>query len=131
MQRRRFYAPPKALEGKAVVLGPDESHHLIRVLRMKPGDEAFVFDGEQREYRCRVSQFDGPLARLRDGDVVRLCGHDGTLEALNVGLTAREPIAPPSPPIGTGRELFAFMRATANDAERGASAMLHAMEPLA
>jgi 16S rRNA (uracil1498-N3)-methyltransferase len=31
---------------------------------MKPGDEAFVFDGEQREYQCRVSRFDGRLARL-------------------------------------------------------------------
>ena len=36
----------------------------------------------------------------------------------------------PPPPVGTGRELFAFMRATADNAERGASAMLHAMEEI-
>ena len=70
----------------------------------------------------------GPLARLRDGDVIRLCGHDGGLEALGVDLAARDPVPPPPPPVGTGRELFAFMRATADDAERGGSAMLHAME---
>ena len=79
---------------------------------------------------CPEALNDGPLARLRDGDVVRLCGHGGVLEAVDVDLAARDPAPPPPPPAGTGRELFAFMRATADDAERGASAMLHAMEGL-
>ena len=70
----------------------------------------------------------GPLAGLRDGDVVRLCAGRGQLEAVDVDLAAREPAAPPPPPLGTGRELFAFMRATADLAEQGASAMLHAMD---
>ena len=65
---------------------------------------------------------------MRDGDVIRLCGNGGELEALGVDLAAREPAEPPPPPIGTGRELFAFMRATANNAEHGGSAMLQAME---
>jgi phosphogluconate dehydratase len=76
---------------------------------------------------CPEALNDGPLARLRDGDVVRLCGSKGTLEAVGVDLASRDPASPPPPPVGTGRELFAFMRATANDAERGGSAMLHAM----
>ena len=70
----------------------------------------------------------GPLSRLRDGDMVRLCGHRGVLEAVDVDLSAREPVGPPPPPVGTGRELFAFMRSGADDAEHGASAMLGAME---
>ena len=70
----------------------------------------------------------GPLALLRDGDVVRLCGPTGTLAVLGVDLSTRTPAAPPPPPLGTGRELFAFMRAGADNAEHGASAMLHAME---
>ena len=77
---------------------------------------------------CPEALNDGPISRLRDGDLVRLCGNSGQLEAVNVDLAARDPAPPPSPPIGTGRELFAFMRATADDAERGASAMLHAMD---
>jgi phosphogluconate dehydratase len=67
---------------------------------------------------------------LQDGDVVRLCGPRGLLEVVDVDLDSREATAPPPPPIGTGRELFAFMRATADNAEHGASAMLHAMEPI-
>jgi phosphogluconate dehydratase len=68
----------------------------------------------------------GPLAKLRDGDLVRLCAESGTLDAL-VGpaeWTAREAAAPPRSIFGTGRELFASMRRGADDAERGASAML-------
>jgi phosphogluconate dehydratase len=71
---------------------------------------------------------DGPLARLRDGDVVRLCGHDGHLKALGVDLAARDPVPAPPPPIGTGRELFAMLRHHVDMAEAGGSAILMAME---
>jgi phosphogluconate dehydratase len=52
------------------------------------------------------------------------------MEAVDVDFAARQS-EPPPPPVGTGRELFAFMRATADNAERGASAMLSAMETVA
>ena len=71
---------------------------------------------------------DGPLARVRDGDLIRLDGHSGRLEALGVDLAARAPANSPPPPIGTGRELFALMRLHVSEAEAGASAMLAAME---
>jgi phosphogluconate dehydratase len=71
---------------------------------------------------------DGPLARLRDGDIIRLDANSGQLEALGVDLASRPPANSPPPPVGTGRELFALMRAQASEAELGASAMLAAME---
>ena len=71
---------------------------------------------------------DGPLARVRDGDLVRLDGRRGTLEAVGVDLESRPPANSPPPPVGTGRELFAMMRIHCNEAEAGASAMLAAME---
>jgi phosphogluconate dehydratase len=71
---------------------------------------------------------DGPLARVRDGDMIRLDGRNGTLDAVGVDLAARAPANSPPPPVGTGRELFALMRVNANEAEAGASAMLAAME---
>jgi phosphogluconate dehydratase len=71
---------------------------------------------------------DGPIARLRDGDIVRLCGHKGEITVLvdEAEWQAREPAAAPPAAQGTGRELFAFMRAGADTAERGGSAMLAA-----
>jgi phosphogluconate dehydratase len=71
---------------------------------------------------------DGPLARVRDGDMIRLDAANGTLEAVGVDLASRPPANSPPPPAGTGRELFALMRLHANPAEAGASAMLDAME---
>ncbi len=68
----------------------------------------------------------GPLARVMDGDIIRLCGDAGTLELLVDAdvLAARTLAVPPAAPDGTGRELFAIMRLGVDDAERGASAML-------
>jgi phosphogluconate dehydratase len=70
----------------------------------------------------------GPLARLVDGDIVRLCGVDGSLEVkVDAELwAARTPAPLPPAASGTGRELFAMMRAGSDDAEHGASAMLTA-----
>ncbi len=70
----------------------------------------------------------GPLSRLMDGDIVRVCARTGTLEVLidaDAWLSRPLAEAPPSAQ-GTGRELFAFMRTGADEAERGASAMLNA-----
>jgi phosphogluconate dehydratase len=68
----------------------------------------------------------GPIAKLRDGDIVRLCAHRGELSVLvqHGEWDTREDAVAPPPPCGTGRELFALMRKGADGAERGASAML-------
>ncbi|MBM0170508.1 phosphogluconate dehydratase [Altererythrobacter sp. C41] len=65
----------------------------------------------------------GPLARLRDGDVVRVCAVTGELST-TTDLDAREPAPDPLPESGTGRELFAMFRNFADGAEQGGSAML-------
>ncbi|HUE80091.1 MAG TPA: phosphogluconate dehydratase [Sphingomicrobium sp.] len=70
----------------------------------------------------------GPLARIRDGDPIRLCGRSGQLEAVGVDLAARDPAPRPAPPVGTGRELFALLRTHCDHAESGASALLTEMD---
>jgi 16S rRNA (uracil1498-N3)-methyltransferase len=56
MTRRRFYAAPGSFapDGASVALSIEESRHLRDVLRLRAGDEAFVFDGEGREFSCVV-----------------------------------------------------------------------------
>lgn len=57
MTRRRFYAPPQAFAAdKVVTLGADESQHLRNVLRLKTGDEVYIFDGAGREFRGAVDR---------------------------------------------------------------------------
>jgi 16S rRNA (uracil1498-N3)-methyltransferase len=61
MTRRRFYAPPGSFsdEGAFVLLSAEESRHLRDVLRLRAGEEAYVFDGEGREFACVVSDEGG------------------------------------------------------------------------
>ena len=61
---------------------------------------------------CPEALNEGPIGKIRDGDMVRLCAKRGLLEAVDVDLAARG-VEPPPPPVGTGRELFGFRRATA------------------
>jgi 16S rRNA (uracil1498-N3)-methyltransferase len=82
MSLRRFYVPREEwvggdAAGGRVALSQEESRHLRDVLRLRAGDEARVFDGEGREYACRVVE----PGRGREG---------ATLEVLG-------PAEPPSP----------------------------------
>ena len=72
---------------------------------------------------------DGPLSRVRDGDVIRVDAVTGELAAL-VDATEwamRTPVTAPVEADGMGRELFGLFRANANEAERGASPLLTGM----
>jgi phosphogluconate dehydratase len=73
----------------------------------------------------------GPLARVRDGDVIRLDANAGTLQVLvsDAQWAAREVQGMPhalrvANGVGTGRELFASMRRNASTAEEGACSWL-------
>ena len=68
---------------------------------------------------------DGPLGKVRDGDVIRLDADKGELSALvpsdewSSRSQAKRPAQDSS--YGTGRELFAFMRNAVSEAESGAT----------
>jgi phosphogluconate dehydratase len=73
----------------------------------------------------------GPLAKLRDGDLVRLDGVNGSLQALvPEDVWASRPLAQMpqgmsgSNGLGMGRELFAASRRNALNAEEGACSWL-------
>lgn len=67
MTRRRFYAPPDAFDLKhnTVTLVTDEARHLREVLRLKPGDEVYVFNGEGKEFFSRIEESRRDTARLQ------------------------------------------------------------------
>jgi 16S rRNA (uracil1498-N3)-methyltransferase len=51
--RRAYLKEPPDGDGRAT-LDPDESHHLVRVLRLREGDAIAVFDGRGGEWEARV-----------------------------------------------------------------------------
>lgn len=118
--------------------GMPELHKLtpsLGVLQDRGHKIAFVTDGRMSGASGKVpaaihvspeAYHGGPLAKLRDGDMVRVCANTGALEALvdQAEWDAREIAAPPVTQMGVGRELFAMMRIHSDEAERGGSAML-------
>ncbi|MFN3521589.1 MAG: phosphogluconate dehydratase [Phenylobacterium sp.] len=70
----------------------------------------------------------GPLARVRDGDVIRLDAEAGVLEILVDPAELQRRGAASTPPAarGYGRELFGWMRRAASRADQGASVLFEA-----
>ena len=67
----------------------------------------------------------GPIARVRDGDLIRIDGRVGLLEVLvdPAEFNARPAARGAPTDFGHGRELFGWMRASAGAADRGASVL--------
>jgi phosphogluconate dehydratase len=120
--------------------GMPELHKLtpaLGVLQDRGHKVALVTDGRMSGasgkvpaaiHLCPEAMSAGPIARVRDGDVIRLCARQGQLDVL---VDAAEFLSRPAATIGdsgpgTARELFAFFRTGSDDAEAGASAMLKA-----
>jgi phosphogluconate dehydratase len=121
-----------------VANGMPELHKLtppLGVLQDKGFNVALVTDGRMSGASGKVPAAihlspegarGGAIAKLQDGDIIRLCANTGTLSVLVDAdiWAARAPAPTPARHIGTGRELFALMQAGADEAEKGGSAML-------
>ena len=121
-----------------VANGMPELHKLtpsLGVLQDKGFNVALVTDGRMSGASGKVPAAihlspegarGGAIAKLQDGDIVRLCANTGALSVLvDADIWAsRAPAPTPARHIGTGRELFALMQAGADEAEKGGSAML-------
>ena len=51
---RRFTLAPERIDGGRVVFDRDESRHIVRVLRLRPGDTVLAADGAGRDYTVRL-----------------------------------------------------------------------------
>jgi len=87
MSRRRFFAPPTqfAPDGSTVILAADEARHLRDVLRLRAGDEVFVFDGCGREFRCVIEELSRDVATLKVNEEVEPARPESTLD-LNLAI---------------------------------------------
>ena len=50
----RFHVPPTDISSDIIRIRDLERHHLLNVLRLKPGDDVQVFDGEGNSYIARL-----------------------------------------------------------------------------
>ncbi|QNQ99763.1 phosphogluconate dehydratase [Pseudomonas oryzihabitans] len=126
-------------------LGMPELHKLtpyLGVLQDRGFKVALVTDGRMSGasgkvpaaiHLCPEAIDGGPLAKVCDGDLIRVDGRTGDLKILVPAdeWMAREAVeAPQGTGVGCGRELFAFMRGAMSTAESGASAFTSSLEAL-
>ena len=58
----RFYVPPTDISSDTIRIRAPERHHLLNVLRLKPGDDVQIYDGEGNSYIARLTDTESPLA---------------------------------------------------------------------
>ena len=114
--------------------GMPELHNLIPILTVlqdRGHHVALVTDGRMSGASGKVpaaihvtpeAAAGGPLARVRDGDMIRLDPHAGVLE-IEAALSARPLKEAPAAGEGYGRELFGMFRRTVGAADEGASVL--------
>lgn len=59
----RFYIPPECFTGGDIALLPEEAHHALHVVRIKPEEKVILFDGAGREA-------DGMVVRTSKREVI-------------------------------------------------------------
>lgn len=60
-----FFVSPDQIDGNVATLGPDDSHHLVTVLRARPGLPASVADGMATVWQGVFDGVDDGAARVR------------------------------------------------------------------
>lgn len=115
--------------------GMPELHKLMPILGnvMKAGHNvALLTDGRLSGASGKIpsvihmtpeAKNNGPLAYLKNGDVISITAQTGTLNVLGVDLSTREPFHPDlaQSHMGSGRELFNIFRKEISGAEAGAT----------
>ncbi len=51
---KRFYLPEKAIIGRENTIAGSDAGHMVKVLRLKPGDKIVVFDGTGFDYDAEI-----------------------------------------------------------------------------
>ncbi len=117
--------------------GMPELHALTPVLSILQGrglKVALVTDGRMSGasgkvpaaiHVCPEASDGGVIAKLQDGDVLRIDAMSGTLDLLTEGVETRAPVTEtvPMSTFGVGRELFQAFRAAVGPADKGASVL--------
>jgi len=70
MARHRLFVAQPVIPNRPVVIEGESAHYLVRVLRLRPGDDVVLFDGGGSEFTATVSTMRKQRAELLPGDAV-------------------------------------------------------------
>lgn len=61
----RFFIEPSQIQDTEIYMEGPDVNHMKNVLRMKPGEQVMISDGEGTQYLCEVESLEAKLGRLR------------------------------------------------------------------
>jgi 16S rRNA (uracil1498-N3)-methyltransferase len=83
----RFYCPIELSPGTPVELPPQAAHHAARVLRLRNGEAAILFNGNGAEYASRITHID------KQGVTVEILNKDIPLRESPLNITLAQAIS--------------------------------------
>ncbi len=87
----RFYTAPQNISPDFLTLDCDETHHLKNVLRLKESDLIRVFDGQGREFLCRINKINKMKAIAEIVEEIPPAARESSLDLhLGIGLLKGE-----------------------------------------
>lgn len=87
----RFYTDPQNISTDSLTLDFDETHHLKNVLRLKESDLIRVFDGQGREFLCRINRIGKERAIAKIVEEIPPAARESSLDLhLAIGLLKGE-----------------------------------------
>jgi 16S rRNA (uracil1498-N3)-methyltransferase len=66
---RRFYIDQPVPPGAIYTISHPDANHIIKVLRMRPGDEIWLFDGAGHEFRARIDKLTAAEVTVEVGEI--------------------------------------------------------------
>jgi 16S rRNA (uracil1498-N3)-methyltransferase len=81
-EMRRFFAPIQNFSESNVTLDLEETRHLRDVLRLKIADEVRVFNGEGKEFRCKIVEISKKSSTLSILEEVSPISPESNLELI-------------------------------------------------
>lgn len=66
----RFFAEDEINSGQDIIISGEDYNHIKNVLRMKPGEQVLVSDGNDREYLCSIREMTGNQIILSIEDIL-------------------------------------------------------------
>src|SRR5512143_1023525 len=52
----RFFISPEQVTGESITISGEDVHHIVKVLRMKTGDDLLLCDGRGAEYSAKIAR---------------------------------------------------------------------------
>lgn len=78
----RIYFPPEQIKTRMIIRDYSVVHKITRVIRLRPGDSLFIFDGKGKEYSYKVTNISGRELEIEKTGLSR----SGELSGVRVSL---------------------------------------------